>query len=208
MTRRAHADPADPALAAFADVPLASHAPGKPGPVRTLSVSGTLHRSGSLALVYRLSAALERVRLTPSTCHAQRRDELWRHTCFELFAGREGEAAYCEFNFTPAGDWAAYAFDGYRGTRRAATQRRIEVTTRASADGVLTVRAALDLGAALELDVSTLPTSAWRLGCAAVIEDVDGTLGYWAVHHPRAQPDFHDRAGFRIALAQPARAAS
>ena len=203
MSLGAHANPADPALAAFDDVPLALHAQCQPGPVRTLSVSGTLHRSGSLGLEYRMSAALERVRLTPSTCHAQRRDELWRHTCFELFAARERAAPYCEFNFTPAGDWAAYAFDGYRSARRDAAQRRIEVTTRASADGLLRVRATLDLGAALELDAAMLAAAGWRINCAAVIEDIDGTLSYWAVHHPRAQPDFHEREGFRIALAAP-----
>ena len=180
----------------------------QPGPVRALSVSGTLHRSGSLELEYRMSAALERVRLTPSTCHAQRRDELWRHTCFELFAGREGESRYCEFNFTPGGDWAAYVFDGYRAARRDAAQRRIEVTTRASADGLLRLRAVLDLAAAPGIDAAGLDTAAWRFNCAAVIEDIDGALSHWAVHHPRAQPDFHDREGFRVALAQPARAAT
>jgi hypothetical protein len=164
-------------------------------------VSGTLHRSGLLKLEYRMSAALDKVRLVPSTCHAQRRDELWRHTCFELFAGRDGEAAYCEFNITPAGDWAAYAFTGYRAARRDAVQRRVEVSTRASADGLLCVRAAPDLGAAFELDATALATAGWRLNCTAIIEDLEGRLSYWAVHHPRAEPDFHDRQGFRIALA-------
>jgi hypothetical protein len=174
--------------------------------VRTLSVSGTLQRPGVLRLEYRMSAALERVRLVPSSCHAQRRDELWRHTCFELFAARADEAAYCEFNFTPGGDWAAYAFSGYRAGRKDAVQDRIAVTTRASADGLLRVQASLDLGAALGLDGATRAGAAWRLGCAAVIEAVDGSVGCWAVHHPRMQPDFHDREGFRIELEAPIRA--
>lgn len=208
MTKTAHANPAEPAVAAFVDVPLALHSQCSPGPVRTLSASGTLHRSGSLQLEYRMWAALERVRLNPSSCHARRRDELWRHTCFELFAAAGHATAYCEFNFTPAGDWAAYTFDGYRAARRDAAQRRVEVTTRASADGLLRVRAELDLGAALELDSTALLATSWQLSCAAVIEDSDGVLGYWAVHHPRAQPDFHDRAGFRITPAPPAPAAT
>lgn len=207
VTSTAHANPADPALAAFVDVPLTSHAQGGPGPVRALSASGTLHASGTLRLEYRMAAELARVRLVPSTCHAQRRDELWHHTCFELFAGREGAADYCEFNFTPGGDWAAYAFTGYRAARRDAAQRRIEVTTRASADGMLRALVALDLGAAFALDPAALATGDWRFNCAAIIEDIDGSLSYWAVHHPRARPDFHDSDGFRIALARPARAA-
>jgi hypothetical protein len=208
VTHTAHANPADPAVAAFVDVPLVMHPQPRPAPVRSLSVSGTLNRSGSLVLEYRMSAALERVRLAPSSCHAQRRDELWRHTCFELFASRAGQAAYCEFNFTPAGDWAAYLFEDYRAGRRDAAQRRIEVVTRASADGLLRLRATPDPGAALGLDGSALATADWRLNCTAIVEDVDGNLSYWAVHHPRAQPDFHDREGFRIALASGSRAAS
>ena len=208
VTSTAHANPADPVLAAFVDVPLAWHPQNGPGPVRALSTSGTLHASGLVRLEYRMSAELARVRLVPSTCHAQRRDELWRHTCFELFAGLEGVADYCEFNFTPGGDWAAYSFTGYRAARRDAVQRRIEVSTRAAADGLLRLSVALDLGAALGLEPAALAAREWRFNCAAIIEDIDGTLCYWAVHHPRAQPDFHDSDGFRIALARPARAAS
>jgi len=191
----------------FSDVPLVAHASQAASPVRSLTVSGTLHASGELRLEYRMSAALERVRLAPATCHAQRRDELWRHTCFEWFAGREGEARYCEFNFSPAGDWAVYAFAGYRAARRDAAQRRVDVTTRASADGVLSVQATLDLAAAFDLDAAALAQGRWQCNAAAVIEDVDGVVSCWAVHHPRAQPDFHDLDGFRIALlprAQPA----
>src|SRR5262249_51051478 len=102
----------------------------------------------------------------------------------------------------PAGDWAAYRFAGYRAAREDATQRRIEVTTRASgAEGLLSVHALLDPGAALGLEATAVSATGWRFNCAAIVEDIDGRLSYWAVHHPRAQPDFHDREGFRIALA-------
>jgi hypothetical protein len=30
----------------------------------------------------------------------------------------------------------------------------------------------------------------------AVIEAEDGSRSYWALHHPKACPDFHHRAGF------------
>jgi hypothetical protein len=197
---------ADPVLARFVDVPLMAHPQCGPGPVGTLTVSGTLRRSGLLQLDFGLAAELNQLRFVPSACHAQRRDELWHHTCFELFAGRAGEAEYCEFNFTPAGDWAAYVFAGYRDSRRDAAQRRVDVTARASGDGRLQLHARVDLTAALGLDAGALEQARWQLNCAAVIERNDGTLDYWAVHHPKARPDFHDRDGFRIAL-EPAPAA-
>src|SRR5262245_25644347 len=41
-------------------------------------------------------------------------DRLWEHTCCEIFIARTGLPAYHEFNFSPSGEWAAYAFTAYR----------------------------------------------------------------------------------------------
>ena len=41
-------------------------------------------------------------------------DDLWQHTCFELFIGAKNDAEYYEFNFSPSGEWAAYEFRNYR----------------------------------------------------------------------------------------------
>ena len=200
MTTTAHANPSDPVLAAFTAVSLTAHTRDGPGPVRALTVSGALHRSGVLALEFAVTADLRELRFAPSSCHARRSDELWRQTCFELFAARDDEPGYCEFNFTPSGEWAAYAFEGYRQARRDATQDRIDVSTQAAADGPLRLRARLNLATALGLDAQALAHERWRLNCSAIIEDNAGALSYWAVYHPGAQPDFHDRAGFAIAL--------
>jgi hypothetical protein len=191
------------AVDAFRDVPLLAHARDGAGPVHSLSVSGALQPSGSLMVEFQLAAELRAVRMVPSSCQPRRRDELWRHTCFELFARRGNEPGYCEFNFSPCGDWAAYEFDGYRGTRRDAAQRPIEVSIHTSALAQIRLRARIDLRAAFA-NLSASPEAAlWRLNCAAVIEAADGSLGYWAVSHPRPQPDFHDAAGFGIALRDP-----
>ena len=58
MIKTAHAHPAEPAAAAFAEVPLAVHPAGAPGPVRSLVASGTLRTSGVLELEYRLAPLL------------------------------------------------------------------------------------------------------------------------------------------------------
>jgi hypothetical protein len=41
---------------------------------------------------------------------------------------------------------------------------------------------------------------ALRLGLAAVLEEGDGKLSYWALRHPAAVPDFHHRGGFTAKL--------
>lgn len=46
--------------------------------------------------------------------HQQAMDNLWQHTCFELFCKKEGAQSYLEFNFSPSGHWNCYHFDRYR----------------------------------------------------------------------------------------------
>ncbi|MCC6171787.1 MAG: DOMON-like domain-containing protein [Gammaproteobacteria bacterium] len=42
-----------------------------------------------------------------------------------------------------------------------------------------------------------------RLGLSAVLEAADGSLSYWALHHPSARPDFHNEGGFLLELEVP-----
>jgi hypothetical protein len=39
-----------------------------------------------------------------------------------------------------------------------------------------------------------------RIGLAAVLETMDGDLGYWALSHPADHPDFHRRESFVFQL--------
>jgi hypothetical protein len=190
----------DSAIDAFRDLPLVPHASRATSPVQSLAVSGVLHGSGALTVEFELRAALRDIRLVPVVCQPRRRDELWRHTCFEVFAGLLGQPRYCEFNFSASGDWAAYRFDGYRAARTDAIQDPIEVAVQTSGLQQITVRARIDLRAAFSGAAPAPQQADWRLNCATVIECTDGSLEYWAIHHPCPQPDFHDADGFRIAL--------
>jgi hypothetical protein len=189
------------AIDSFRDVPLVAHPRAGGGAVQSLSVSGTLQRTGSFTVELLLAAELRAVQWVATACSRRRRDELWRHTCFELFV-RPGEAAnYCEFNFAPCGDWAAYEFDHYRAPARAAAQPPVEISAQTIALAQIRLRARVELLAAFGRGDRAQPgEQGSKLNCAAVIEASDGTLTYWAIHHPRAQPDFHHADGFRVAL--------
>jgi hypothetical protein len=137
-------------------------------------------------LSYAVHGNIGELRLTPMTAPA-RGDELWRHTCFEVFAATSAGAAYYELNFAPSTQWAAYRFESYRNGMRVAAEMsapRIEVQSTSE-------RYALQVS--LELDGLTgLPRDvAWRLGLAAVIEDTHGGMSYWALAHPPGKADFH-----------------
>ena len=137
-----------------------------------------------------------------ATGEEPRRDGLWRHTCFEAFvAAPAGHGSgYVEYNFAPLGAWAIYRFDGYRQGMRpesAPVAPRIVVTRTAAGTTAIDVAVAWPSAVATEI-------AGVRLGLSAVLEAADGSLSYWALHHPSARPDFHNDAGFQLELEVPA----
>jgi len=127
----------------------------------------------------------------PKADEGERRDELWRTTCFEAFLQAEGESAYREWNFAPSGDWAAYDF---RARREGMAEPDIASPPYIRVEDNLTWWA---LGATIALDAGRH----WALGLSAVLEESDGTKSYWALAHGGEQPDFHDPACFTARLA-------
>ena len=179
--------PADSTHSPSPTLDLIRH-PATPAPVvRSLDASISSRPDGSIDLSYCLRGDIVRLRI-PEELAPERVDQLWEHTCFEAFIGVGGETGYREFNFSPSGDWAVYSF--------AAERQRDDATPPGPAPRI----ARSDDAHALQLDAwlptDALPAAGSVLGLSAVIETADGTLSYWALAHPRAQPDFHDRAGW------------
>ena len=143
-------------------------------------------RSGKLVLQYFVTGKMSDLLIPPVTAHT-RADELWRHTCFEAFVRAPPAATYCELNFAPSTQWAAYRFTGYRSGMSIASDigaPRFKVQSDAEC---------YQLQASLDLDhLSNMPKHAgWHLGLSAVIEETDGRKSYWALAHPPGEPDFH-----------------
>ena len=140
-----------------------------------------------LAVRYRIEGDLASLRIPARRAPAPG-ERLWQHTCCEPFVGRPEGTAYREFNFSPSGEWAAYAFERYReGGPLPAPDPMIEV--RRGDDS-------MELGAQVEAAAQKL-----LLAISAVIEGRDGTLSYWALRHPAGKPDFHHREAFALELA-------
>lgn len=162
--------------------------------VRIVQVKVGLQPQDALYLSYELTGDLAQIRI-PAPQQPIATDGLWEHTCFEVFVGVEGETGYHEFNFSPSGQWAAYAFNDYR-VRCDWTVSKAPAVSFSQTDGHLlleTVIAAADLP-------QNNAGKPLQLGLTAVIEANDGSRSYWALHHPEARPDFHDRAGFILSL--------
>ena len=157
------------------------------------SIDVNVDRSAlGLALTYRMTGDIVRLRL-PSFQVVRRTDQLWQHTCCELFIAHADTPDYYEFNFSPSGAWAAYHFSEYRTGMRSADVRAPEIKTQATAT-VLELRVALET----QFCVGALGTT--QLGLSCVLEEETGRLSYWALAHASGKPDFHYRGGFRVKL--------
>jgi hypothetical protein len=132
-----------------------------------------------------VSAPAERF-VIPALAEPWRADELWRTTCFEAFLRPEGADSYTEWNFAPKGNWAAYAFSGYRENMTKAEVRSPPYIRMEDNFTWWTV------GATIAVEAG----KGWNLGLSAVLEEKDGTKSYWALAHPAEKPDFHARDCF------------
>jgi hypothetical protein len=144
-----------------------------------------VHRTGEgIAVTYSLEGQLARLRIPPPR-PPRLAARLWQHTCCEIFIVRKGSPGYREFNLAPSGEWAAYAFARYRELAPLADEKL---------DPRIAVRSS---GEKLELDAFLrVDRAALSLALAAVVEDEDGALSYWALKHPPGEPDFHHPDAF------------
>ncbi|HMV06250.1 MAG TPA: DOMON-like domain-containing protein [Accumulibacter sp.] len=178
--------------------------PATPAPVvRTIEAGATRRADGTLSFRYCLRGDIVRL-LIPTPDPAGRTDGLWEHTCFEAFVGLAGQTAYTEFNFSPSGQWATYAFADYR---QPAAEPEVfappQITARVFA-GRIEIEAVVPPGT-LDLSASE---ARLQIGLCAVVEArdlIDGRHSYWALRHAADRPDFHDRRGFVLELAAPRR---
>ncbi len=170
--------------------PLIAHPTTESGCVR--SITATAKTDGSRLFVhYAVEGAVAEI-AAPPVCAPERKDGLWKQTCFEAFIG-DG-AAYYEFNFSPSTEWAAYRFDGYRAGMKPADIAAPKIERSATATG-------FDLYTEVAIDALQLAGAPpWRLGLSAVIKDRDGAASYWALAHADGAPDFHHAGCFALQI--------
>lgn len=170
---------------------LTAHADTLCDVVEGISVEATRPGPGLLTLRYVLTGNTAAIAL-PAPAAPARADELWRHTCFEVFLRAGG--GYYEFNLSPSTRWAAYRFDGYRsGMEDLAETAAPRIETSQSGE-CFELRAELAVGSLPGL----APESPWQLGLSVVIEGAEGALSYWALAHPPGKPDFHHSDCFAL----------
>ena len=179
-------------------VSLVPHAKSQTLAVRSINVEINTTSDGSLRLQYLLEGELDQLAL-PAMAHPLHTDGLWRHTCFEAFVAAGNSPEYCEFNFSPSRQWAAYSFARYReemALLECGVSMPVEVrhsNERLELEVVISSMA-----------LRTISSSgAMRMALAAIVEESGGRLSYWALVHPSSSPDFHHPDSFMLHLQRP-----
>lgn len=166
-----------------------------------IEITGELERRGDrLQLSYKLTGDVAAVKLPGLTALAQRRNQLWQRSCFELFLGIQGEPGYWEFNLSPNGDWNVYRLSGYReGLTPELAYGALPFT-------VMVTESFCTLDLDLDLSQIVAADQALEVGLTTVIEEraesetESGRISYWAIAHTGPEADFHRRDSFGIQL--------
>lgn len=141
---------------------------------------------GNLTLRYFVTGKMRDLRLPPAGA-LTRGEGLWNGTCFEAFIRATSNAAYYEFNFSPARQWAAYHFNDYRSGMRVACEISAPHIEGQRDNAGYQIEAALAFKGLPGLSGDAI----WRLGASAVIEEANGHKSFWALAHPPGRADFH-----------------
>ncbi|MCR9164604.1 MAG: hypothetical protein ACE37F_13810 [Nannocystaceae bacterium] len=114
---------------------------------------------------------------------------LWEHTCVELFGIGVQGPRYVEWNVSPTGQVARFEFADYRKRTRVTFPSSLSVSVeRRAATAVVIAEGVFGL--------RNMTAGA----VTAVVRSGQGSVAYWALSHPRPEPDFHDPAGFVLPL--------
>jgi hypothetical protein len=164
--------------------------------VEALEVHVVRTAERKLSLHYAVLGELARISI-PAPAIRRIGWKLWRQTCCEVFLRANDAEPYHEFNFSPSGEWTAYAFTRYREGAALTDDSLDPQVVVEPRPGRLDLYALVDLprlGAAYA-------RGPLHVGLAAIIDEQDGGQSYWALRHAPGKPDFHHRDAFALELA-------
>ena len=158
-----------------------------------ITAEWSLSGDGTFWVRYHVEGDVARVRLPAENVHPGRADGLWGNTCFELFLKDPETGRYCEYNFSPSGNWATYRFSAYREGMEALPLEKAPEIFLDFSDSHIGLEANFDL------------PDDWRqrdikVGLSAVIEMQNEEKSLWALAHPPGKPDFHHQDCFTLKI--------
>ena len=180
---------------------LEPHPATPPGAPFRVAAEAAREGDGFLAFRFVAEGTVSALAVPPPANAPCRRHLLWQHTCFEAFVAAAPGGPYHELNFSPSGEWAHYAFRAYREGGRVEDGGPSPGIRVERDDGRLALSARIPL-AGLSPDLVAAPV---HLALSGVLEEKDGRISHWALHHPSEKADFHHASAFKMRLDPPTR---
>lgn len=159
-----------------------------------LQIDGTISKSVTgLVINFVVQGACDEILWPLKNYTPQRKDNLWQHTCFELFISDTDNKPYVEYNFSPSFDWNATLFHDYRKPSGPANCEppQNKILQRSGS------RHEYQIALPLTKFETVQPLN---LGITTIIESNDSQMLYFALIHTADKPDFHRRDSFVLNL--------
>ncbi len=173
--------------------PLQPHPQSAKQPIELNCTVG--RENEAISVAFQLTDQHSQVLLSSSN-RGERIKGLWEQTCFEFFFAEPDASNYWEVNLSPSTAWNVFSFESNRSGMSTEEQlQHLPITTSLDENTGI-----FSLATKLPLDKLPITNSMVHVGVAAVIQTKDGKQSYWALFHPNAHPDFHDRGSFVLEL--------
>lgn len=169
------------------------------------TVTGVLsEHQHTLSLTFKVNQA-HHYRLPPQLGPGERKKELWKASCFEVFIRPHNSESYIEFNLSPEGHWNVFEFDGLRSPSGVENLKEVQLQTppMLATTGVPVADKPWRLDS--QIDLKGLPEKYLAagnrmIGISAVLISTQGHARYFALNHPHQKADFHHPKGHTLRL--------
>lgn len=145
-------------------------------------------------LTFTITGRANNIKLRPSSLLPQRKEDLWKGSCCEIFIQDTKTKQYIEWNFCFSSDWDASEFLDYRKKNANTFMVKPPSVIKAVNHDKIMLKTSFP---APPVNYKHL-----RAGISVILENTEGKLNYWALHHPKPEqkPDFHDDRSFCMTI--------
>ena len=170
----------------------------EPLPV-TIQCSGKMIKDHGIDLCFEITGDVSQIDFESTKSSPQRMDNLWQKTCFEVFIKSDNSASYWEYNMSPSKDWAIYGFTDYReGKFDELSIEDLPIQTMQQ-ETLFTLQCFIVFPRALLNEkLNENLHKKLKIGLSTVIQNSNGDIYYYALHHSKMEADFHDERSFTI----------
>lgn len=155
-----------------------------------------------LHLKYLLSGSLDKILKLDESLQINRKNEIWKSTCFEFFLKSPQQNHYWEMNLSPSGDWNFYHLEDYRKSLK---EEALIGTPQIQKDfngEKFQLSCSFDLNSLMNSIMISkgIAASVFQMGLSCILQKRDLTVEYYSLGHSKEKPDFHNSQFFLASL--------